>query len=125
MAFIVNETNGDITLIQGDSGRYILNGLPTDEADYVICFQAQNENRVNIGEQISIPCNGASTITFTFTGDYTDAFTVKKGEETQEYFFAFKLCSESANTDETLLLGTKNIGEDNIMIVYPKIVEGI
>lgn len=123
--FEVNEENGDITLRQGDSGVYTISGLPTDTEDYEVYFQAQDENRKNVGEPVSVACNGEKTVIFSFTGGYTDIFTVKKGEDYANYIFAFKLCSQSKNTEETLVLGNKNATDDNTLTVYPKIVEGI
>lgn len=123
--FEVNEENGDITLRQGDSGVYLISGLPTDVDDYVIYYQAQDENRKNIGEPISVPSNGNDVVVFSFDGNYTNIYTVKNGEDNTSYIFAFKLCSKSKNTEETLVLGSKTPTDDNILTVYPKIVEGI
>lgn len=123
--FEVNEENGDITLRQGDSGVYLISGLPTDVDDYVVYYQAQDENRKNIGEPISVSCNGNDSVVFSFDGNYTNIYTVKNGEDNASYIFAFKLCSKSKNTEETLILGSKTPTDDNILTVYPKIVEGI
>lgn len=123
--FEVNEENGNITLRQGDSGDYIISGIPTDTEDYIVYFQVQDENRNNVGEPVEVSCNGNDTARFKFDGNYTNIFTVNKGEDTASYIFGFKLCSASNNTEETLVLGNKKATEDNIMTVYPKVVEGI
>lgn len=123
--FDVDSENGNMIIRQGDSGRYIVSGLPTDKPDYVLYYQAQDENRKDIGDPLLVNCNGASTVAIIFTGSYTDVYEVPKGEPYIDYFFAFKLCSPSANTEVTLTLGNKQQTDPNILRVYPKIVEGI
>ena len=51
MAFVVDENTGDITLVQGDSGEIVIEGLPTD-GNYSVYFAFYNENRKTIGEEV-------------------------------------------------------------------------
>ena len=124
MAFIVDEETGDITLVQGDSGEYIVSDLPTDK-NYSLYFAIQDENRNPVGPEINVEANGSSTVTFSIVPSLTDLLTVIRGEETQDYYFGIKICYAADNFEDTLLLGNKNLGDLNIITVYPKKVEGI
>ncbi len=121
--FIVDEISGDITtLTQGDTGEYVLTGLPTDDY-YTYYLAVQDQNRNPIGEEIVANGNLKSTVTFPFTSSLTDLLTVKKNEEYATYNFGVKLCSK-AGVEDTLIIGNKQVGEKNTITVYPKKVEG-
>ena len=122
MAFNIDE-NGNITLVQGDSGQLAVNGLPTDK-EYTVYFAIQDENRKPIGEEIQVNSNKAPMVVFVLLGSLTDLLTVKKGEDTATYYYGLKICDNSGFED-TMLLGNSTIGEKNIITVYPKKVEGI
>lgn len=121
MAFNIDE-NGNITLVQGDSGQLVVNGLPTDK-DYTVYFAIQDENRKPIGEEIQVNSNKASTVVFVLLGSLTDLLTVKKGEDTAIYYYGLKIC-DSSGLEDTMLIGNSIIGEKNTITVYPKKVEG-
>lgn len=122
MAFNIDEY-GNITLVQGDSGQLVVNGLPTDK-EYTVYFAIQDENRKPIGEEIQVNSNKASTVVFVLLGSLTDLLTVKKGEDTATYYYGLKICDDSG-LEDTMLLGNSIIGERNTITVYPKKVEGI
>ena len=123
MAFTI-DNNGNITLVQGDSGELVVTGLPTDQ-NYKVYFAIQDENRKPIGGEIVVNSNKSDSVIFVLLGTLTDLLTVKKGEDTAMYYYGIKLCSEEENTEDTLLLGDSNIGDRNPITVYPKKVEGI
>ena len=123
MAFTI-DNNGNITLVQGDSGELVVSGLPTDQS-YKVYFAIQDENRKPVGDEIVVNSNKASSVIFVLLGSLTDLLTVKKGEDTATYYYGVKLCSEDDSTEDTLLLGDSNIGDKNSITVYPKKVEGI
>lgn len=122
MAFNIDE-NGNITLVQGDSGQLAVNGLPTDK-EYTVYFAIQDENRKPIGEEIQVNSNKAPMVVFVLLGSLTDLLTVKKGEDTATYYYGLKICDNSG-LEDTMLLGNSIIGEKNTITVYPKKVEGI
>lgn len=123
MAFTI-DNNGNITLVQGDSGELAVIGLPTDQ-NYKVYFAIQDENRKPIGSEIVVNSNKSDSVIFVLLGTLTDLLTVKKGEDTATYYYGVKLCSEEENTEDTLLLCDSNIGDRNSITVYPKKVEGI
>lgn len=123
MAFTI-DNNGNITLVQGDSGELVVTGLPTDQ-NYKVYFAIQDENRKPIGNEIVVNSNKSDSVIFVLLGTLTDLLTVKKGEDTATYYYGVKLCSEEENTEDTLLLGDTDIGDRNSITVYPKKVEGI
>ncbi len=55
MAFIVDE-NGDISLVQGDSGTLSVEGLNTDK-NYTVYFAIQDKNRKPVGNEIYLCSN--------------------------------------------------------------------
>lgn len=123
MAFTI-DNNGNITLVQGDSGELVVTGLPTDQ-NYKVYFAIQDENRKPVGSEIIVNSNKSDSVIFVLLGTLTDLLTVKKGEDTANYYYGVKLCSEEDNTEDTLLLGDTDIGDRNSITVYPKKVEGI
>lgn len=120
--FLVDEETGDITLTQGDTGEYRVSGLPTDQA-YTIYFAIQDTNRNPVGEELSESLNLRSVVNIKIPKSLTDLLTVKKSEDSAEYFFGIKLCDRAGNED-TLIIGNKQVGDNNTITVYPKKVEG-
>ena len=123
MAFIVDE-NENISMVQGDSGTIIIEGLPTDK-NYVVYFAIQDKNRNPIGNEISTNSNKQECVTIVLTPDFTDLLEVDKKSSYAIYYYGIKICDSNSNTEETLVTNTCDIGELNSIIVYPKKVEGI
>lgn len=123
MAYLV-DTNGNITMTQGDSIELVINGIPTDQ-NYKVFFAAQNEERTPIGNEIMVESYGASSVVIKLEGNYTKQFTVNEDSKSQRYYYGIKICSDTDNTEETLLLGDSAIGGLNTITVYPMKVEGI
>lgn len=122
MAFNI-DANGNITLVQGDSGQLVVNDLPTDK-DYTVYFAIQDEHRKPIGGEISVNANKASFVVFVITGDLTNMLTLKKDEDIAIYYYGIKICT-SDGIEDTLILGNSSIDDKNTITVYPKKVEGI
>ena len=121
--FIVDEKTGDITLTQGDTGEYVVSGLPIDQ-NYTVYLATQDANRNPVGDELVATANLRSSVSLKFTAALTDLLTVKKNNDTETYYFGVKLCDKLGNED-TLLLANKQIGDQNTITVYPKKVEGI
>lgn len=124
MPFIIDEKTGHITLVQGDSDNICITGLPTDK-NYSVYFSFYNESRKIIGEEMKIESNGSSIAQIHIKSSLTDLLTVPKDEETAEYYYGIKLCHAESGYEDTLIIGDKEIGELNIVTVYPKQTEGI
>ena len=122
MAFFVDK-NGNITLIQGDSGSLKIKGLNTDK-NYTIYLAIKDRNRNPIGHELSLNSNFNNTVVFEFTPDFTDLLKVNKNELYTIYFYGIKVCSESDQFEDTLLLGNSDIHSVNTITVFPKKVEG-
>lgn len=123
MAFIVDE-NGDISLIQGDSGTLVIDGIDTDK-NYTVYFAIRDKNRKPVGEELYVNSNNFASVVFTLTGDYTDLLTVDKNEFCTTYYYGVKLCDSESDFENTLVLGDNDISGVNTITVYPKKVEGI
>ncbi len=123
MAFKIDK-NGDITLIQGDSGTITVNGIKTDKS-YTVHFGIQDRKRRPVGNEIVVNSNGMSTVVFELTGNYTDLLTVDKNKNFEIYFYGVKICDEASNYENTLIFGNGGIGSLNTITVFPKKVEGI
>ena len=123
MAFNVDK-NGDITLIQGDSGTLVVNGLNPNE-NYSVYLAVRDRKRNLIGRELYINSYNSPSISFELTPDFTNLLKVDKNEPFAIYNYAIKICLPEINFEDTLLIGNKEIGMDNLIIVYPQKVEGV
>ena len=121
MAFMI-DNDGNITMIQGDTGRLVVNGLMTDQ-NYTVYFAIQDENRRPIGNEISVQSNSQPTVVFELSSNLTDLLKVGQDEETHEYYYGVKTCTADGSED-TLTIGSGDMGDRNTITVYPKKVEG-
>lgn len=121
MAFMI-DNDGNITMIQGDTGRLVVNGLMTDQ-NYDVYFAIQDENRRPIGNEISVQSNSQPTVVFELSSNLTDLLKVGQDEETHEYYYGVKTCTADGFED-TLIIGGGDMGDINTITVYPKKVEG-
>ena len=122
MAFKIDK-NGNISMIQGDSGLITIRGL-NPEKDFTVYFAIQDKNRRPVGSELSVSSNNNSSVVFQLTADYTDLLTVKKDEPCAVYYYGLKICDEEAQREDTLIIGSNEIGGVNTITVYPKKVEG-
>ena len=122
MAFMI-DNDGNITMIQGDTGRLVVNGLMTDQ-NYDVYFAIQDENRRPIGNEISVQSNSQPTVVFELSSNLTDLLKVGQDEETHEYYYGVKTCTADGFED-TLIVGNGDMGDRNKITVYPKKVEGV
>ena len=123
MAFKIDE-NGDITLIQGDSGMLYIDGINTDK-DYTVYFAVQDSKRNPVGNELFVNSNNGNSVVFCLTGDFTDLLKVDKNKGFSTYYYGIKVCSVEDNIEDTLILANGDIGDLNTITVYPKKVEGI
>lgn len=121
MAFKIDE-NGNITMVQGDTGRLVVNGLMTDQ-NYTVYFAIQDEERRAVGNEISVQSNFQPTVIFELSSNLTDLLKVLPEEETHTYYYGVKTCTDEGFED-TLTIGGSNMGDKNTITVYPKKVEG-
>lgn len=122
MGFKIDK-NGNISMIQGDSGLITIRGLNPNK-NFTVYFAVQDKNRKPVGSELSVESNNESYVIFQLTGDYTDMFTVKKDEPFAVYYYGLKICDPETQREETLIVGSEEIGRVNTITVYPKKVEG-
>ena len=122
MAFFVDK-KGNITLIQGDSGSLTIKGLNT-EKNYTVYLAIKDKNRNSIGQELSVNSNFSNSVVFELTPDFTDLLKVNKNELYTIYYYGIKVCSETDQFEDTLLLGNSDISNINTITVFPKKVEG-
>ena len=123
MAFVVDENTGDITLIQGDSGEIVIEGLPTND-NYSVYFAFYNENRKTIGEEV-MQSYSASFVTMIIPSSLTNLLVVNKDDDYTEYYYGIKICNENTGYEDTMCINNGDIGDLNVVKVYPKKVEGV
>lgn len=116
------DDDGTITLIQGDSGEVVVSGLDTS-SNCDVYFAIQNLKRQPVISELKVQSNFSDTVTFVLTAELTDLLTVSKNKEYEIYQYGIKICTE--NTEDTVLIGNKDYGSINQIVVYPKIVEGV
>lgn len=118
------DANGNLTIYQGDSEEIVINGIPEDQ-NYKVYFAAQTEDRTPVGNEVMVESLGQSSVVIKLLGNYTRLLTVEEGNKTQRYYYGVKICSETDNTEQTLLIGASKFGDLNTITVYPQKVEGI
>lgn len=122
MAFTI-DNNGNITMIQGDSGSLVITGLDSKE-NYKVFFAIQDKTRKAVGNELIVNSNKSNSVIFELTSEYTDLMTVPKNENFAIYYYGIKIC-DNDGFEDTLLLGNSKLGELNTITVFPKKVEGI
>ena len=122
MAFKIDK-NGNISMIQGDSGLITIRGLNPNK-NFTVYFAIQDKNRKPVGSELSVESNNESYVMFQLTGDYTDLLTVRKDESCAVYYYGLKICDSETQREDTLTVGSEEIGGVNTITVYPKKVEG-
>lgn len=122
MAFKIDK-DGNISMIQGDSGLITIRGLNPNK-NFKIYFAIKDANRKPIGDELSVSSNNNSYVVFQLTGAYTDLLKVKKDEACAVYYYGLKVCDEDSQREDTLTIASNEIGSLNTITVYPKKVEG-
>lgn len=97
--------------------------MPTDK-DYTLYLEVRNKKRIKIFD-VSVEANKKTIVSIFIPANLTDLLSVPNGADFQEYYYALKICNQNEYLEDTLILDNKEFGDDNIMIVYPKTVEGI
>ena len=122
MAFQIDK-DGNISMIQGDSGLITIRGLNPNK-NFTVYFAITDKNRNPVGDELSVSNNNNSYVVFQLTPSYTDLLTVKKDELYAVYYYGLKVCDEDTQREETLMIASNEIGNLNTITVYPKKVEG-
>ena len=122
MAFKIDK-NGNISMIQGDSGTIVIRGLNPNK-NFNVYFAIQDKNRNPVGSELCVSNNNNSNVIFTLTADYTNLLTVKKSEPCAIYYYGLKVCDENTQREDTLTVASNDFGSVNTITVYPKKVEG-
>ena len=122
MAFKIDK-NGNISMVQGDSGLITIRGLNPNK-NFTVYFAIRDKNRKPVGNELSVSNNNESYVIFKLTGDFTDLLTVKKDENYAIYYYGLKICDEDSQREDTLIVASDDIGGLNTITVYPKKVEG-
>ena len=122
MAFKIDK-DGNISLIQGDSGSITIRGLNPNKS-FTVYFAIQDKNRKTIGNELSVSSNNNSYVVLHLTAEYTDLLTVKRDEPCAIYYYGLKICDGDTQREDTLIVGSNELGSLNTITVYPKKVEG-
>ena len=117
------DNDGNISMVQGDSGLITIRGLNSNK-NFTVYFAIQDKNRNPVGEELSVSSNNNSYVVFKLTGDYTDLLKVKKDEPFAIYYYGLKICESDSQREDTLIISSNELGGLNTITVYPKKVEG-
>jgi hypothetical protein len=122
MGFITKE-DGTIIARQGDSGKVYIDGIDTN-SNYTIWFGVRDENRKPIGDEVPVQSNYGSEVVIDIPATVSNSWEVPKGEDYRELYYGIKVCDETTGLEDTLVLAGCEFDTENILIVYPKKVEG-
>jgi hypothetical protein len=118
------DNDGTITMYQGDTGEVVINGLDSDK-NYQVFFSVRDKNNNIVGEELRVTSNGRESVSFFLPASLTNQFVVPRGSASETYYYGVKLCELSDKLlEDTLFIADKTYGEKNLLIVFPKIVEG-
>ena len=122
MAFKIDK-DGNIYMIQGDSGMITIRGLNPNK-NFKVYFAIRDCKRNLVGNELCVSSNNSSDVVFSLSADYTNLLTVKKDEPCEIYYYGLKICDEETQREDTLTIASNDIGGLNLITVYPKKVEG-
>ena len=120
---ITIDTDGTITLYQGDGGELVISGLD-DTKGYIVYFAIQDENRNLVGEALQVSVSDSDTVTFILTPEYTDLLIVPKNRPYKIYYYGIKISEMDSSNEDTLFIADSTYGDLNRIIVYPRKVKG-
>lgn len=120
---LIIDTDGTISLYQGDSGELVISGLDADK-NYTVYFAIQDSDRNLIGQELQVGVSNSETVTFILTPEYTDLLTVPKNKPFEIYFYGIKACENDSSKEDTLFIADNTYGDLNRIIVYPRKVRG-
>ena len=115
--FIIDEETGNMTVRQGDSYEFTVEGV-TD--DWKLYYSVYDANRVIKFETNETPVDGSAT--FHITPAMSNLLTVPTEKKTEIYYYGLKRCKEGI--EDTLIVGDKSVSDLNKIIVYPLTTEG-
>jgi len=116
--FIMDDVTGDMTVRQGDTYTFVVSGISDDWVVYYSVYR--KSDRHIIFEVSSTPINEETT--FNITAAQSNLLTVPTEKKTELYYYGIKRCKEGI--EDTVLIGDKEVGELNKILVYPLITEG-
>ena len=117
------DSEGTVSIYEGDTGYIDVSGL-NPEKNYYVWLAIRDRKRNLVGEEIRITSNNRDKVSFFLSTDLTDLLTVPKNKQYELYFYGIKISEVGSFEEDTLFVGDKDYGETNLMIVYPKQVEG-
>ena len=118
------DSDGTISIYQGDSGEFSINGLD-EEQNCVVCLAVQDKNRKPVGQELQVSVNNFGSATFVFTPEFTDLLTVPLKKPYEIYYYGIKVCVEDSSVEDTLFIADGIFGDLNRIIVYPRKVKGV
>lgn len=121
---LIIDSEGTISLYQGDSGELVVSGLDSEKS-YIVCFAIQDKNRNLIGEELQVAVTKSDTVTIVLTPEYTDLLTVPNNKPYEIYFYGIKACEKDENIENTMFVADTTYGDLNRILVYPRKVKGI
>lgn len=123
IGFITKE-DGTILARQGDSGEIYIDGVDIDK-NYKVYFGVYDSKRKPVGREVYVYSNFSSEVVISVPSAVTNMWEVPKGEEFVEYYYGIKICDEETSMEKTLVLANCEFDTENILIVYPRKVEGL
>jgi hypothetical protein len=120
----ITKDDGTILARQGDSGEIYIDGVETDK-NYKVYFGVYDNKRKPVGREVYVYSNYASEVVISVPSTVTNMWEVPKDEEFVEYYYGIKICDEETSMEKTLVLANCEFDTENILIVYPRKVEGL
>lgn len=124
MSLKIDNTDGTITMYEGDTGHIIVNGLE-ENRNFYVSFAIQDKKRNFIGKEIVITSNGMSSVDIFLGTNLTDLLKVPQNANYEIYYYGIKISEIGSEDEDTLFIAGKDYGDLNMLLIYPKQAEGI
>lgn len=117
------DNEGTISLYQGDTGEIVVDGL-NPEFNYYVFFAVRDDKNQLLAEELKLSSNNKTTVSFFLSADFTDKLIVPQYADFQVYYYGIKTIKQGSSQEDTLFVEGSDYGDKNLIIVYPKKVEG-
>lgn len=119
---IIQEEDYTLKIIQGDTGTFEIDSIPTDKNYHVYC-QVRDRNRRPVGTQLMEDSGGNDKVTFKVTTALSDRLRVPRCRTFEPYTYGIKIFDPETE-EEITYQRNGEIGKAYRLIVYPKQAEG-
>lgn len=96
----------------------------TNPKNFKVYLSVYDKKRNYVMQKAPVVNNGKPSVKIPILATETDLWEVPTNKASETYYYGIKACEQGTQNEDTLFIGGKDYGELNVIIVYPKQVEG-